>query len=55
VAEGSLHQNRASAAAPGGGPSTSRSSKLGEQMHGGALGLFNGVCGASIRHGNELA
>jgi hypothetical protein len=55
VAEGSLPQNQASVAAPGGGPSTSRSSKPGEGMHGGAQGLLNGGCGASIQHGGELA
>jgi hypothetical protein len=55
VAEGSLLQNRESVAVPGGGPSTSRSSKPGEQMHGGTLGLLNGVRGASIWRGGELA
>jgi hypothetical protein len=42
--EVSLLQNRASVA-----------SKPGEWMCGGALGLLNGVCGASIRHGGALA
>jgi hypothetical protein len=55
AAEGPLLQNRASTTAPGRGPSTSRSSSLGEWMHGGALGLPNGACGASIWRGDELA
>jgi hypothetical protein len=55
AAEGSLLQNRASAVAPDGGSSTSRSSKPGERMLGGAQGLLYGVCGASIRRGGELA
>jgi hypothetical protein len=42
--EGSLLQNRASVA-----------SKPGEWMCGGALGLLNGVRGASIRRGGALA
>jgi hypothetical protein len=42
-------------AAPGEGPSTSRSSNPGERMRGGALGLPNEARGASIRRGGELA
>jgi hypothetical protein len=55
VAEGPLLQNQALVAAPGGGTSTSRSNSLGEQTHGGALGLPNGARGASIWRDGEQA
>jgi hypothetical protein len=42
-------------AAPGRGPSTSRSSSPGERARGGALGLPNGARGASIRRDGEQA
>jgi hypothetical protein len=55
VAEGPLLQNWASVVAPSGGPSMLRSSSPGERTRGGALGLNNGACGASIRRDDEQA